>query len=66
MTTLTIPDMTCAHCKLTVETALAAVPEAGTVTVDLGGRRVVVTGQAAVSALIAALDDAGYPATEAR
>lgn len=65
MTTLSIPDMSCAHCKMTVETALAEVPDAGTVTVDLAGRRASVTGPAAATALIAALDKAGYPAIEA-
>lgn len=66
MTTLSIPDMSCAHCKQTVETALAEVPDAGAITVDLAGRKATVTGPAAASALIAALDTAGYPATETR
>jgi copper chaperone len=63
MTTLSIPDMTCAHCKQRVETALSAVPDAGRVTVDLAGRTVQVAGPAAADALVAALDRAGYPAT---
>ena len=66
MTTLSIPDMSCAHCKMTVETALAKVPDAGTVTVDLASHSATVTGPAAASALIAALDKVGYPATEGR
>lgn len=65
MTKLSIPDMSCAHCKTTVETALSAVPEAGEVTVDLTGRTATVTGPALSAALIAALDQVGYPATVA-
>lgn len=63
MTTLSVPDMSCNHCKMTVESALAAVPQAGLVTVDLTSRKVEVAGSAPASALIQALDQAGYPAT---
>ncbi|MBN8630858.1 MAG: heavy-metal-associated domain-containing protein [Rhodobacterales bacterium] len=63
MTTLSVPDMSCNHCKATVEAALAAVPEAGAVTVDLAARKVEVAGPAPAAALLRALDTAGYPAT---
>lgn len=63
MTTLSVPDMSCNHCKATVEAALAAVPEAGAVTVDLTTRKVQVAGPAPAAALLLALDTAGYPAT---
>ena len=63
MTTLSIPDMSCGHCKAVVESTLAAVPGAGTVTVDLPARKVSVSGEAPVPALLAALDAAGYPAS---
>ena len=65
MTTLSVPDMSCNHCKATVEATLGAVPDAGTVTVDLTTRKVEVAGPASAAALIAALDTAGYPATVA-
>jgi copper chaperone CopZ len=65
MTTLAIPDMTCDHCKATVEAALSGVPGVRTVAVDLGGRRATVEGDAAVEALVIALDRAGYPARPA-
>lgn len=65
MTKLSVPDMSCNHCKSTVETALSSVPESGTVKVDLTTRQVEVTGPAPVDALIQALDKAGYPATVA-
>lgn len=65
MTTLSVPDMSCNHCKATVESALAAVPETGAVTVDLAARKVQVAGPAPAAALIRALDAAGYPASVA-
>lgn len=65
MTTLSVPDMSCGHCKATVEAALGAVPQAGEVKVDLGTRQVEVTGPAPAETLLKALDAAGYPATVA-
>lgn len=65
MTTLSVPEMTCNHCKATVETALGSVPQAGTVKVDLSTRQVEVTGPAPAAELIRALDAAGYAATVA-
>jgi copper chaperone len=65
MTTLSVPDMSCNHCKMTIKAALATVPEAGAVSVDLASRKVEIAGSAPASALIQALDKAGYPATVA-
>ena len=65
MTRLSVPDMSCGHCKASVEAALAAVPDAGTVRVDLASRTVEVDGPAAIPALVSALDAAGYPASAA-
>ena len=63
MTTLSIPDMSCGHCKAAVEAALAAVPGTGAVAVDLAARSVSVSDEAPVPAMLAALVAAGYPAT---
>lgn len=65
MTTLSVPDMTCGHCKATVESALFAVAEVGEVRVDLTTRKVEVTGPAPAADLLKALEAAGYPATVA-
>lgn len=62
MTTLSIPDMSCGHCKARVEAALATVPGTGAVIVDLANRKASVAGAAPAPALLAALDAAGYPA----
>lgn len=65
MTTFSVPDMSCNHCKMTVEAALAAIPQVGAVSVDLTTRQVEVAGTAPTSELLKALDAAGYPATVA-
>ncbi len=63
MTTFSIPDMSCGHCKATVEAALAAVPGTRDIKVDLTTRQVTVAGSADATAMVAALDAAGYPAS---
>ena len=62
MTTYSIPDMSCGHCKAAVEAALSQVPDAEEVRVDLPARQVRVTGAAPQAAVLAALEAAGYPA----
>ena len=59
MTTLSVPDMSCGHCKQSVEAALS--PIASRVEVDLPGRKVRAEG-AAPEALVRALDAIGFPA----
>lgn len=61
MTRLLIPDMSCGHCRATVEATLARVSAPGGVEVDLPSRTVTIAGPA-TPALLAALQDAGYPA----
>lgn len=65
MITLSVPDMTCGHCKASVEKALARVDPAAAVTVDLTARRVSVETAAPAPALIAALAAAGFDARAA-
>ncbi len=60
MITLSVPDMSCGHCKASVEAALA--PLAARVTVDLPARTVRPEG-APAEALIRALAEVGFPAT---
>lgn len=62
MTTLSIPDMSCGHCKAAVEAALASVVPDAPVSVDLALRQAKVAPDAPVPALLAALAEAGYPA----
>lgn len=58
MTRLSVPDMSCGHCKASVETALAGL--ATDVQVDLGSRQVMAKGDDA--AMIAALAKVGFAA----
>ena len=60
MTLLSVPDMSCGHCKASVEAALSALPGAAPITVDLANRQVKANGTP--EALIAALDQIGFPA----
>ncbi|WP_233092842.1 heavy-metal-associated domain-containing protein [Paracoccus sp. IB05] len=60
MIRLSVPNMNCGHCKASVEAALK--PIAQSVEVDLTLREVKVEG-ADAGAAMAALDEAGFPAT---
>ncbi|WP_413718455.1 heavy-metal-associated domain-containing protein [Silicimonas sp. MF1-12-2] len=58
-----VPDMSCGHCKATIEKALLSVdPDAG-VEVDLEARRVKIAGNRSTDELLAAMKSAGYEAT---
>lgn len=62
MTLLSVPDMSCGHCKASVEAALAPLPGMAPVEVDLTKRQVTVAGPAAEA--VKALDAIGFPARE--
>ncbi|KHL69002.1 MULTISPECIES: heavy-metal-associated domain-containing protein [Pseudomonas] len=59
---LMVEGMTCGNCAKHVDEALRPLAGVQNVEVDLAGGRVRITGDADSAALIAALDDAGYPA----
>jgi mercuric ion binding protein len=64
--TLTVSNMTCATCPITVKKALTRVAGVSKVTVDFDKKEAVVTfddARATVAALIKATRDAGYPST---
>jgi copper chaperone len=59
--TLSVPGMTCGHCKAAVETELGKVPGVASVTVDLDAKLVAVVGTGLDhQALVAAVDEAGF------
>lgn len=64
MTTFSIPDMTCGHCKAAVEAAILKLDPAASVTVDLVTRTAEVTSSEPSRALINALVAVGFPASE--
>ncbi len=63
MTLLSVPDMSCGHCKASVTQALSAIPGTAAIEVDLTTRQVHLTSPAAPETLLAALDEIGFPAT---
>ncbi|MCW1933788.1 heavy-metal-associated domain-containing protein [Pararhodobacter zhoushanensis] len=58
--TLSVPDMSCGHCRASIDKALA--PLAAKPAFDMEHRRVTVSGDAPEPAVIAALDAIGFPA----
>ncbi len=55
-----VPDISCDHCKRSIEEALSAVPEVDSVVVTVERREVEVAGAASDDAIIAAIGLAGY------
>ncbi len=65
-TLLNVEEMSCQNCVHHVKTALEAVAGVSEVSVDLDAGKATVQHEGAdVNAMIATLDDAGYPATVA-
>ncbi|MDB5665224.1 heavy metal-associated domain-containing protein [Cypionkella sp.] len=62
MTLLSVPDMSCGHCKASVTEALSALPGASAINVDLTLRQVSVEGAAPPASILAALNQIGFPA----
>jgi copper chaperone CopZ len=57
--TYTVPDISCDHCKRSIESAVSPLPHVETVEVDVATKTVTVTGGDPV-ATEAAITDAGY------
>jgi len=64
MTTFSVPDMSCGHCKAAVENAIHAIDAKAQITVDLTAKTVGVADGPGVEAVLAALQTAGYPAQQ--
>lgn len=60
--TITVEGMTCEHCEQTVEEALQDVSGVTDVTVDREAERASVNGNADATALVEAVEEAGYTA----
>ena len=61
-TTITVEGMTCGHCEQTVEEALRSVSGVTDASADRESERVQVDGDADPTALVQAVEDAGYTA----
>ncbi len=59
-TVLKIEDMTCMHCKMTVERALKEVPGVTSAQVDLAKKQAVVAGSAEQAVMVKAVAEAGF------
>lgn len=65
MVVLCVPDMSCGHCKATIEGAIRLVDPGAIVTADLATRRISIASDAPIEALLVALEIEGYRAVEA-
>lgn len=62
MIKLSVPEMTCGHCKATIEKAVAGVDPAARVAVDLATHSVEISSRVDTPTLIGALKAEGYEA----
>ena len=62
MTKFSVPQMSCGHCKSSIEKAVASVDADAIVEVDLANRKVSVRSDANTEMLIEAMKAAGYEA----
>lgn len=65
MTNLSIPEMSCGHCKATVEKTIKAIDPTAILDFDMTARTVAVKTATSMDAMRAALKTAGYEATAA-
>ena len=63
MTTFHIPDMSCGHCKATVEKTILALEPTAQIEFDMAARRISVESSTDTVRVQAALAEAGYPAS---
>lgn len=55
-----VPEISCDHCKETIEREVASLDGVARVEVDIGDKQVTVEGSPARDAVVAAIDRAGY------
>jgi copper chaperone CopZ len=64
--TYSVPGMSCGHCRAAITAEVAALPGVESVEVDLGAKRVAISGENLDdAALVGAIDEAGYEAVRA-
>lgn len=63
MIKLNIPDMSCGHCAGVITKALKGLDQDAAIHFDMPERTVDIDTSAAIDTVVAALEEAGYPAT---
>lgn len=63
MTTFHIPDMSCGHCKATVDKAITILDPEAHINFDMEVRQIALDSALSIANVQAALAEAGYPAT---
>lgn len=64
MSKYSVPDMSCGHCKASIENAVLDADPGAELTFDMEAREVEVDTTLDKAALLATMKEAGYPATE--
>ena len=65
--TLSVPDISCDHCKVSIETATMALPGISSSSVDIPSKTVTVSFQTAevgLEAIVGAIEEQGYVVAE--
>lgn len=65
MTTLNIPDMSCGHCRATVEQTVTGIDAGAKLIFDMENRKVTLDSTGDLDRILAALKGQGYEATPA-
>jgi copper chaperone len=65
MNKLTVPDMSCGHCAGVITKTIKALDADAGIAFDMASHTVELTSGVPLDELLAALDEAGYPATPA-
>lgn len=60
---IAIPDMSCGHCRAAVTEAVTRLDPQARVTIDQAARKADIVTTAPAAAVLAALEDAGFPAS---
>ncbi|CAM3238498.1 heavy-metal-associated domain-containing protein [Paracoccus nototheniae] len=63
MTTFNIPNMSCGHCKATVEKTIHAIDPEAKIEFDMASRKITLDSRTHPDNVQTALASAGYPAT---
>jgi len=58
--TYNVPDISCQHCKQSIEDEVSQVQGVASVEVDVEAKTVTVTGELDEQAIVSAIDEAGY------